>query len=68
MTRRRKAIRVTPMASAIAFADSLPGGSFEVLGRAGHFPMMEVPEQFNRLLDGFAREVLRVAGRKRRTA
>ena len=60
--------RVTPMASAIAFADSLPDGRFEVLERAGHFPMMEVPEALNRLLDGFAREVLKTAGRKRRTA
>jgi hypothetical protein len=29
--------------------------------------MMEVPEELNRLVDGFAREVLK-AGRKRRTA
>jgi pimeloyl-ACP methyl ester carboxylesterase len=60
--------RVTPMASAIAFADSLPNGRFEVLERAGHFPMMEVPEELNRLVDGFAREVLKAGGRKRRTA
>jgi pimeloyl-ACP methyl ester carboxylesterase len=56
------------MASAIAFADSLPNGRFEVLERAGHFPMMEVPDELNRLVDGFAREVLKAGGRKRRTA
>ena len=60
--------RVTPRASARAFADSLPNGRFEVLERAGHFPMMEVPEELNRHVDGFAREVLKAGGRKRRTA
>lgn len=60
--------RVTPRASALAFADSLPDGRFEVLERAGHFPMMEVPEEFNRFVDGFAREVLKAGGRRRRTA
>lgn len=60
--------RVTPMASAIAFADSLPNGRFEVLERAGHFPMMEVPDELNRLVDRFAREALKTGGRKRRTA
>jgi pimeloyl-ACP methyl ester carboxylesterase len=60
--------RVTPRASALAFADSLPDGRFEVLERAGHIPMMEVPDEFNRLVDGFAREVLKANGRKRRTA
>ena len=43
-------------------------GRFEVLERAGHIPMMEVPDEFNRLVDGFAREVLKANGRKRRSA
>lgn len=60
--------RVTPRASALAFAESLPDGRFELLERAGHFPMMEAPEEFNRLVEGFAREVLKAGGRKRRTA
>jgi pimeloyl-ACP methyl ester carboxylesterase len=60
--------RVTPRASALALADSLPNGRLEVIERAGHFPMMEVPGEFNRLVDGFAREVLDAGGRKRRTA
>jgi pimeloyl-ACP methyl ester carboxylesterase len=60
--------RVTPRASALAFADSLPDGRFEVLERTGHFPMMEVPEEFNRIVDAFSREVLRAGGRRRRTA
>ncbi|MGH2671939.1 MAG: alpha/beta fold hydrolase [Actinomycetota bacterium] len=59
--------RVTPRASALAFADSLPDGRFEVLERAGHFPMMEVPDGFNGLVEGFAREVLKAGSRKRRT-
>lgn len=61
--------RVTPRSSAVALANALPHGRLEVLDRAGHFPMMEVHGEFNRLLDGFVREVrAKPANRKRRTA
>jgi pimeloyl-ACP methyl ester carboxylesterase len=59
--------RVTPRSSAGALADSLPNGRLEVLPRAGHIPMMEVPEEFNARVDGFAREVIKAGGRKRKT-
>lgn len=59
--------RVTPRPSARALADSLPNGRLEVLPRAGHIPMMEVPDEFNARIDGFARSVLVKRVRKRRT-
>lgn len=59
--------RVTPRASAQALADALPDGRLEMLERAGHIPMMEVPDEFNARIDGFARRVLVKPVRKRRT-
>lgn len=55
--------RVTPASSAVALAGELPDGRLEVLEGAGHIPMMEAHEEFNRRLDRFAAEVLRPRGR-----
>lgn len=62
--------RVTPPSSAVALAGALPDARLEVLDDAGHIPMMEVHEEFNRRLDRFAREVLGPPSRtrKRRSA
>ena len=47
--------RVTPPSSAVALADDLPDGRLEVIEEAGHIPMMEAHEEFNRRLERFAR-------------
>jgi pimeloyl-ACP methyl ester carboxylesterase len=62
--------RVTPRTSADALAAELPDGRLEVIEGAGHFPMMESHEEFNRRLDAFARDVFGTPrrARKRRTA
>jgi pimeloyl-ACP methyl ester carboxylesterase len=56
--------RMTPPAAAVALAGALPNGRLEVIERAGHFPMMEAHEEFNRRLEGFAEPVL--SGQRRR--
>ncbi|MGZ5352918.1 MAG: alpha/beta fold hydrolase, partial [Actinomycetota bacterium] len=62
--------RVTPPSSAVALAGELPDGRLEVLEGAGHLPMLEVHEEFNRRLGRFARDVLgtRSRGRRRKSA
>jgi pimeloyl-ACP methyl ester carboxylesterase len=62
--------RVTPPSSAVALAGELPQGRLEVIEGAGHIPMMEAHEDFNRRVDRFAQEVLATPsrGRKRKTA
>jgi pimeloyl-ACP methyl ester carboxylesterase len=63
--------RMTPPSSAVALAGDLPAGRFELLPRAGHIPMLEVPEPFNEIVDRFARPLLAPAKRptrKRRSA
>jgi pimeloyl-ACP methyl ester carboxylesterase len=69
--------RVTPLASADALATELPEGRLEIVEGAGHFPMMEASEEFNRRLDAFAQDVFGGSrdvvdkprrARKRRTA
>ncbi|MGZ5292035.1 MAG: alpha/beta fold hydrolase [Actinomycetota bacterium] len=62
--------RVTPPSSAVALAGELPDGRLEVLEGAGHLPMLEVHEEFNRRLGRFARVVLgtRSRGRRRKSA
>jgi pimeloyl-ACP methyl ester carboxylesterase len=62
--------RVTPRASAIALAGELPDGRLEILEGAGHIPMMEAHEEFDRRLERFAQEVLggRTRARRRRSA
>jgi pimeloyl-ACP methyl ester carboxylesterase len=60
--------RVTPPSAAVALADELPDGRLEVIEGAGHIPMMETHEEFNRRLEDFAGPILarRVRrGRKR---
>jgi pimeloyl-ACP methyl ester carboxylesterase len=60
--------RMTPPASSVVLADELPQGRLEVIEGAGHFPMMERHEDFNRRLGAFATEVLGPRRRKRRSA
>jgi pimeloyl-ACP methyl ester carboxylesterase len=60
--------RMTPPASSVALAGELPQGRLEVIEGAGHFPMMERHEDFNRRLAAFASEVLASRRGKRRSA
>ena len=39
-----------------------------IVTAAGHIPMLEALGEFDCLVDGFARELLKGGGRKRRTA
>jgi pimeloyl-ACP methyl ester carboxylesterase len=55
--------RVTPPSAAVALAGELPEGRLEILPGAGHIPMMEAHEEFNRRLEDFAGPAL--ARRKR---
>lgn len=55
--------RVTPPSSAVALADELPDGRLEIIEGAGHLPMMEAHEAFNRRVERFAEQTL---GRPRR--
>jgi pimeloyl-ACP methyl ester carboxylesterase len=61
--------RVTPPAAAVELAGELPDGRLEIVPGAGHVPMMERHEEFNRALGAFADEVLarRTPGRRRRS-
>jgi pimeloyl-ACP methyl ester carboxylesterase len=58
--------RMTPPASSVALAGELPEGRLEVIAGAGHFPMMEAHEEFNRRLEAFARQVFGGPKRRRR--
>jgi pimeloyl-ACP methyl ester carboxylesterase len=60
--------RMTPPSSSVALAGELPQGRLEVVEGAGHFPMMERHEDFNRRLAAFVGEVLAPRRRKRRSA
>lgn len=60
--------RMTPPQSSVALAGELPRGRLEVIPRAGHFPMMEAHEEFNRRLASFAVEVLGPRGGRRKSA
>src|SRR5262245_1053563 len=60
--------RMTPPATSVALAGELPEGRLEVIEGAGHFPMMERHQDFNRRLGAFAAEVLAPRRRKRRSA
>jgi pimeloyl-ACP methyl ester carboxylesterase len=51
--------RMTPPSAAVALAGELPNGRLEVIERAGHFPMMEAHDEFNRRLAGFVEPILR---------
>jgi pimeloyl-ACP methyl ester carboxylesterase len=60
--------RMTPPSSSVALAGELPEGRLELIEGAGHFPMMEAHEEFNRRLGAFADEVLRPRRARRETA
>jgi pimeloyl-ACP methyl ester carboxylesterase len=60
--------RMTPPSSSVALAGELPLGRLEIVEGAGHFPMMERHQEFNRRLGEFAAEVLSTRRRKRRSA
>jgi hypothetical protein len=55
--------RVTPPSSAVGLVAELPDGRLEVIEGAGHIPMMEAHEEFNRRLARFADQVF---GRRER--
>ncbi len=56
--------RMTPPSAAVALAGELPNGRLEVIERAGHFPMLEAHEEFNRRLEAFVDPVL--SGQRKR--
>jgi pimeloyl-ACP methyl ester carboxylesterase len=58
--------RVTPPATAVELAGDLPDGRLEMIPGAGHLPMMERHEEFNRAVAAFADQVLRGARPRRR--
>jgi pimeloyl-ACP methyl ester carboxylesterase len=58
--------RMTPPSAAVALAGELPHGRLEVIERAGHFPMMEAHEEFNRRLEAFVDPVLSGQRKRRR--
>ncbi|HEU4527272.1 MAG TPA: alpha/beta fold hydrolase [Actinomycetota bacterium] len=58
--------RITPPAQAVELAGELPDGRLEMVPGAGHVPMMERHEEFNRAVQAFAAETLG-ARRMRRT-
>ncbi|HZD16858.1 MAG TPA: alpha/beta hydrolase [Actinomycetota bacterium] len=57
--------RVTPPSSAVGLAADLPDGRLEVIEGAGHIPMMEAHEEFNRRLERFADQVFGRGARRR---
>jgi pimeloyl-ACP methyl ester carboxylesterase len=59
--------RMTPPSSGVALADALPDGRLELIDRAGHLAMLETPDDFNEILDRFARRQLSApSGRRAR--
>ncbi len=57
--------RVTPPARAVDLAAELPDGRLEIVEGAGHVPMMERHEEFNRALEAFAVQALGAPDRRR---
>lgn len=45
--------RLLPASNAAAWAEALPDARVEILGRSGHVPMVEQPEELSRLLRDF---------------
>ncbi len=60
--------RVTPPAQAVDLAGELPDGRLEMVSGAGHLPMMERHEEFNRALAAFVAETLGTRKAPRRRA
>jgi pimeloyl-ACP methyl ester carboxylesterase len=50
--------RLTPPSSALAMKERLPDARMVVLEQAGHCAMLERPDQFNEVVEGFLAEVL----------
>ncbi|EHK52360.1 alpha/beta fold hydrolase [Allomesorhizobium alhagi] len=44
---------ITPPSESVVLAEGITGSRLEVVAEAGHFPMLEQPEVFNRVLDEF---------------
>ena len=44
---------ITPPAESAVLADGIPNSQLEIIAGAGHFPMLEKPQDFNRLLSEF---------------
>lgn len=44
---------ITPPSESRVLARGIPGSRLEIIAAAGHFPMLEQPSAFNRLLDDF---------------
>jgi pimeloyl-ACP methyl ester carboxylesterase len=45
--------KITPPEVAVEFSESLPNAELHWIDKCGHAPMMERPQEFNRLLTGF---------------
>lgn len=56
--------RVTPPSSAVVLAGELPDGRLEVIRGAGHIPMIEAHDEFNRRLARFADAAFGVRGNR----
>jgi pimeloyl-ACP methyl ester carboxylesterase len=52
----------------VALAEGLPDGRLEVLEGAGHIPMMETHDEFNRRLAAFAGPLLAAKPKRSRRA
>ncbi|WP_353642918.1 alpha/beta fold hydrolase [Mesorhizobium sp. WSM2239] len=44
---------ITPPGESVSLAEGIPGSRLEVISDAGHFPMLEQPRAFNRVLADF---------------
>jgi len=49
--------KITPPEVAIEFEDELPNAELHWIDKCGHAPMMEQPEEFNRILRGFLEKI-----------